>query len=351
MPTDTYRPQGMIDAHNILTAIDPLRCIFCENQKSAPGVNTICAACDIQLRAVPSLQFLHTIALELYDFWIALLKKTLTRRFHVKNRPPNYSTVFWFDLGLPGVKTSLPALDNDTLEWIDHDKTGVRKSMVLDEHARELLNQVILTDMQCAEAMQLLAHLLHVRLMKPVSHWHGYFSVFTGADTRIASSPITKIEEVGFKPNHPVCTYHWTFRVTLQDGHRFAVNFADRQLGWLRIVVEWEGYLRDCVALRAWQDDNLAVKEFDAESEGIAEEMEIHELGYWLERTSMYYNVHLHRIEAPRFDMVLEDPLEEWKPDMMLGLEERERADQASKCRLEEHVEEYFHKWRQGVLG
>jgi hypothetical protein len=53
----------------------------------------------------------------------------------------------------------------------------------------------------------------------------------------VAGSPVTKIEEIYFKPKHQNCHRHWTYRINLQDGRLFAVSFTNRQLGWLRIVI------------------------------------------------------------------------------------------------------------------
>jgi hypothetical protein len=57
----------------------------------------------------------------------------------------------------------------------------------------------------------------------------------------LAKVPVTRIEEVNFKPIHPTFTGHWTFNILLEDNRQYVISFTDRQLGWLPIVTpKWD---------------------------------------------------------------------------------------------------------------
>jgi hypothetical protein len=84
-----------IEAGHILDAINPLRCIFCTHKKVTPGVNTTCNACDTRLANDAPLLFLHEKTLELYNYWIAISKETISSSFHITACSPDHSVVFY----------------------------------------------------------------------------------------------------------------------------------------------------------------------------------------------------------------------------------------------------------------
>jgi hypothetical protein len=58
--------------------------------------------------------------------------------------------------------------------------------------------------------------------------WVITFASLSIANSSPETSPILKIEEMEFRPQHPNCKIHFTFRVELKDSRFYAVNFADR---------------------------------------------------------------------------------------------------------------------------
>ena len=149
-----------INADTILEAIDPQKCILCMERKRTAGVNTICKPCKDTLGNDSALKFLHETAVEVYTFWIALCKETLTRHFWIEPGTPTSSMHFTYVLGIPGVKRKLQVPKKKTVEWVED---GELKWKVLDKHALKLLEEVFLTDMQCSDAMVLMAELMGTR--------------------------------------------------------------------------------------------------------------------------------------------------------------------------------------------
>lgn len=149
---------GTIEAHHILRAINPRLCIHCTNPKPDRAINTFCPACADRINSDLPLFFLYSVVIPLYAFWIAFLKKTLSRRFNIVESRHSY-----YERGLPGVKETLPRPLANVLRWDDGD--GCKGSMWLDEAARDLLEQVLLTDMQCDDAILLMGELLQKQLL------------------------------------------------------------------------------------------------------------------------------------------------------------------------------------------
>ena len=139
-------------------------------------------------------------------------------------------------------------------------------------------------------------------------------------------SPVTKIEEIYFKPKHPSCSAHWTFRAHFFDGRSFAVNFTDRQLGWVPLVFPWETYAVGRVA------------ELEHEEE----------LGWVYDRHYEDHHLRHNSIVAPPFDMVLGVSPAGWVPAVM-NEEERKHAEWAWDFRCEPKMKKYFAAWKKGV--
>jgi hypothetical protein len=51
--------------------------------KEKPGVNTICKTCDDSLDRESALRFLCNAILKLYNFYIAICRKTLSSQFYI----------------------------------------------------------------------------------------------------------------------------------------------------------------------------------------------------------------------------------------------------------------------------
>ncbi|KAF1913387.1 hypothetical protein BDU57DRAFT_597733 [Ampelomyces quisqualis] len=307
--TSPLHLHGLIEARTILPAIDPQTCILCLSTKSSPGVNTICSACTTSLASDPALSFLHHTAQELYAFWIALLRRTLTREFEMSTCPKR-GTSWSFKLGVPGAQKNLPMPASDTLEL------GQGEAMKLTAMEKDLLEEVLLQSMACAEAIQVLARLLQVHLLQD------------------SQSPVQSIREILFEPAHPTCTNHWTFLVTLLDSRTYALNFSDRQLGWPRLLVSWPEYLSKNIKLDEAQSP-IRLQLFD--------------LGYWCTECWTEYCVRFHQVLEVDWDMVLEERAPEgWVAEEELGERERVKGERAGWARLEGRVEKLFEVWREG---
>jgi hypothetical protein len=92
-------------------------------------VNTICEDYEKHLADDLALYFLHDTTLELYTFWIAISKKTLSAHFHITPISFEYDTDFYYTWGIPAVKQALPVPERRTLKWLDD---RVLKQMELD---------------------------------------------------------------------------------------------------------------------------------------------------------------------------------------------------------------------------
>lgn len=158
--------RGLTEAYNILDAIDPNKCILCTGKKSISGVNTICTSCSHHLKRDQQLRFLHERTLELYNFWIALLRKTLSNEFYAELCAPLIGGhSICFRSGLPGVQTKVWMPSDDTLRWQDDRGMGARRWRYLTPHAKELLGQIQLTSEQCHVALLMLCDLMSSQLL------------------------------------------------------------------------------------------------------------------------------------------------------------------------------------------
>jgi hypothetical protein len=146
-----------IEAGHILDVINPLKCIFCTHDKATPGVNTTCNAWDTRVANDAPLRFLHEKTLELYNFWMAISKKTIFSHFHITACSPDHNMVFYCNLGTPGVKQALPVPEKQTLEWI---KNGELRQIKIGEDALKLLEEALLTHMQCGDVIGLMTQLM-----------------------------------------------------------------------------------------------------------------------------------------------------------------------------------------------
>jgi hypothetical protein len=152
---------GFIEAHEILDAIIPMKCITCLGEKAASGVNTICSYCEDLLVTDPPLHRLHQHTLELYNFQIALLRKTVSDNSDGgRCLPSRDSYTMFYESGVPGVKTKVRQPPGDDLQWQDDGKTFDVHSQLLTPDVKELLPQVQLTDMQCHNALLMLSELV-----------------------------------------------------------------------------------------------------------------------------------------------------------------------------------------------
>ncbi|KAF2824151.1 hypothetical protein CC86DRAFT_408256 [Ophiobolus disseminans] len=298
--------KSSISALYIQIALNPNSCINCTNFTTKADPNTLCAQCATSLKSDSLLFSLYRAVLPLYAFWIAFLRRTSRRKWE-DDTLDKFGTIFRFHLGTPGVQAQLPEMLGREIEW--RIEGVVKGQKTLDGPAQQMFEQVLLTVLQCDNAIMLMAELLLVHLVNA------------------PNVPVIKVEELLFKPKHNMCPQHWTFRVTLSDQRQFAVNFTDRQLGWLPIVVPWKNYLIERV-------DKL---------------YEVHQLGDWRKKCRREYLKRWQRIQAPPFDMVLEEPPAGWKPDEGLEEKELENANLAFSYRCAEKMREYYGAWEAEV--
>jgi hypothetical protein len=189
-------------------------------------------------------------------------------------------------------------------------------------------------------------------------------SVKQASDSVTANGLVHDIEEVSYKPNHMSCASHWTFHVILKDGRRYAVNFTDRQLGWLPILQPWSDYLRERVALtdegkrvlHARNGSTSLETVYDQEYEGknFAEALWASGIGTKKERIRDDINFDNWPGECehiPPNDGAMDEQPEDWQPDESLSQGEREVATSYFFCRIEEYIRIYFEAWRRGEWG
>jgi hypothetical protein len=350
--------RGAVEAHQVLDAISPWSCIMCPGIKHVPGVNTICTACEERLHTDDALRFLHERTLEIYKFWIDLTCRTLSDKFFALVLKGNH--YIWVETGIPGVQTRA-WMPRDGILWCKENDTDPSRAIYLDQLSAQLFEQAQLTSNQCHIAVVMLAELMEQR----IQDWPG--------------SPVEEVEEIYFKPEHETCTDHWTFRVRLTDGRRFAVNFADRQLGWLPIVVPWRLYLRERVLLSdtgkqilngeaagtSYDEGPGVIGANDHDAMEARHSQEDGELAVMVAPGILRWKKDVHREEylgindwgyedenmtqdLPACDLVFEHPPLDWRPNTALSDKEKFFLTNTFKCVLEENVFEYFARWKAG---
>jgi hypothetical protein len=150
-----------------------------------------------------------------------------------------------------------------------------------------------------------------------------------------------------FRPIRSYRDLHHTFRAELDGGRFDAINFTDRQLGWLPLVVPWPAYLRTRLkASDTFKKDILA-----ADGSGRAHKckdgypLEIHRLESRKDELrercfegtedTEYHNLE-DFVDLPTYDMVLEDQPWDWEPDTSPDEKGKEAATERYKCWLQE---------------
>lgn len=145
-------PHGYIYSKQIIGALDPYLCIRCTERMPQPGINKICEFCELYLTIDSPWKFLHDKVLELYKFFVAVQRKSLSAQFYFDQprTDKGIETQLWFEDGIPGIRAQLPVVEK--MYWID-EVTKEQKSMTLDGMQQELLEQVLLSQAQCHIAM------------------------------------------------------------------------------------------------------------------------------------------------------------------------------------------------------
>jgi hypothetical protein len=201
------------DVNVFLNAIDPRMCIMCTQDTGNTYINTICDSCIANMS--PDRAFIHKHVLSIYECVVHIRRQWLCD--YVTIEQDDTRSFFKFKFRKPGARTHLPNLKPivDTIAKADS----------------ELLEQCLLSVFQC--------HLILISLSDLLKE------IFLNDP----ASPVANIEEIYFEPRdeHENVGAHFTHRFTLKDGSRLAVNFTDRQLGWLQLHQDWEAYERERV--------------------------------------------------------------------------------------------------------
>lgn len=113
----------------------------------------------------PPLRRLHKRTLELYTFWMALLRKTLSDQTDGGQCSPSYKnyTIF-YDSSVPWVKTKVwhpPGV----FRWQIDGENDHPHSQRLRRHAQEFLGQVQHTNEQCHNTLLMLPEPLETELL------------------------------------------------------------------------------------------------------------------------------------------------------------------------------------------
>lgn len=170
--------------------------------------------------------------------------------------------------------------------------------------------------------------------------------MFALSDNRSANSPVLKVDEILLSACHEQTSTHWCYRILLRNGRQFAVAFADRQLGWLQIVRDWDEYVRE--RFHPWdeRDALFYIENPDERDREAVSEHRKQRLSCWKERgvsvrplggvlraqlRQWYPKAHwpIPAVEhwhsqMPPYDMFIEDRPVEWRPERHLSNEEKE---------------------------
>ncbi|KAJ4359997.1 uncharacterized protein N0V89_000556 [Didymosphaeria variabile] len=217
--------KSVIDISGVPFILEPFRCTLCHQPTSlAPTTKfsqRICDICRIALDADAPLRFLHDIVGKVYAFWLTLRREELCDRIE-RIDLPGMRTYFGIIEGIPGNKTTLPAITNVRV----YDEAGMSlASHALSTEQRGLLEEVLLTVNQCHISLLVLAPLLEKLMYADVD------------------SPVLQVGEYRYQPKHESCYSHCIHIFTLKDGRHFVVSFTDRQLGWYPLIVPYAEYL------------------------------------------------------------------------------------------------------------
>ncbi|KAF2877319.1 hypothetical protein BDV95DRAFT_614521 [Massariosphaeria phaeospora] len=200
-------------------ALDTTICIHCSSQ--LPFVkhraNATCDRCHASLQQphLTAEAFLRKKISLIYKFAVHTTRANLANSFEIMRDPHIVGgTVFEFKRGNPyGRAAKLPTVRSL--------RVGVAERRLGNEE-RKLMDEVLLSYQQCHMYMVSMYLLLKKELLE--------------------SEHVFSIQEVTMAPKHVACGTHLLWRVTLCTGEMFAVAFADRQLGWLGLVVPWDEY-------------------------------------------------------------------------------------------------------------
>jgi len=171
-------------------------------------------------------------------------------------------------------------------------------------------------------------------------------------DQSAADSPVKTVEEVKFQASHEYCETHFTFRVELQDGRQYAVNFADRQLGWLPLIVHWPQYVHVRIKLPLTCKQEILAGRASAHTH-LSDCKDtlciyVQDLGT---RKKVMRETHYRSVDnpdLPPYDMIFEERPADWLPNTSLSDSELHTLTEMYKCRLEESVKQYFEAWKAG---
>jgi hypothetical protein len=237
---DDIKPWNRIYICDVLETINPFLCIKCTGRKERPGVNTICHDCEVFFShtANDDERFLFFVSLKILNFYLWVRQKILSDNYWVAE--DSDGTYVAHQLGVPGDKQHLPVVlavrIPDSSGFI-----GPLKLLSIEEQA--LFEQVLLTSMQCDNALALLADVMQAELLKGACFTNIIST--TVPNKCLDGSPVSKVEEIWYEANHRHTSTHCCYRVTLRDERQFAVALTDKQLGWPHIVRDWKEYVNE----------------------------------------------------------------------------------------------------------
>ena len=189
-------------------------------------INTICSGCQIAM--TDDEKWLHEAVLDIYNFVYAFREEKHFNEVSIFDTVRSPNTMFRLALEEPGnPRKSLP--ETKRIKLVDPDgEGGFRASLKNTE--RELFRQCLLSLHHCHHIVIFLPELLE--------------EIFLDDE----DSPVEMIEVIYYEPKHKDVATHYTYCFTMKGGKEYAVNFTDRQLGWLEIVRDWKAYRQERVA-------------------------------------------------------------------------------------------------------